>query len=121
MKTNRLSKSHQTIERGLVAGEVYTLLSSDTEGMCLQSQTGYTDIIRDNITSDCTSAVCDLESLLGIHETGRGLSTEEDVVSLRNSEFKNRFRVEAINSYVDITHAVPSARRHARLGTDPQV
>ena len=58
------------------------LSESDTKGVLSELETSNGDIISDDVTSNSSRSVSDLELLVGVDEAGRALGPKEDVVTL---------------------------------------
>ena len=83
--THGLSKTHETVERSRVAGEINTLEQGDTERVLVKSKTSNIDVVGNDIASNGSGSIGDLELVAGVDKRRRRLSAKECVVSLQRS------------------------------------
>ena len=83
--TYQLSETHEAVKGSRVAGEVDTLGRGNAKSVRVQSETSNIDIIGNDIASNRTRSVGDLELLASIDERRGRLSSEESVVSLEKT------------------------------------
>jgi hypothetical protein len=62
--------------------------------MLSQIQASDADVVSDDVPRDLTGTVCDLELLSGGLETGRGVWTKKDVITLGGGKRQNGSRSE---------------------------
>ena len=80
--TYRLGETHQPVKLSCIICKLISLLGGNSESVLVESKTSDVDVVGNDITSDCTGAIGDLERLLGVDKRRRGLRTQESVLAL---------------------------------------